>query len=157
MDAPPAELWPQDGRAAFVGLAGGPQATYGKPARAAGADDVWRIRADGPPENLTAKFEPPVASIAWPRLTNTGDDEYPYTGRTYSQDRVRRLPRVRRRTSTSSTSSRATIRPLAKPSDDADLKVYDPRGSAIFAARRQVRHVRVAFVARRRRPRRSWP
>ncbi|HTO75824.1 MAG TPA: prolyl oligopeptidase family serine peptidase [Thermoanaerobaculia bacterium] len=133
MSAPPPELWPQDGRAAFVGLAGGPQATYGKPARAAGADDVWRIRAEAPPENLTARFDPAVAQIAWPRLTNNGDDEYPYTGRTYSK--------IALGVSKGQTQDffvldlvSGEIRPLAKPSDDADLKVYDPRGSAIFAA-----------------------
>ncbi|HEY7114328.1 MAG TPA: prolyl oligopeptidase family serine peptidase [Thermoanaerobaculia bacterium] len=133
MDSPPPELWPQDGRAAFVGLAGGPQPSYGKPARAAGADDVWRIRADRAPENLTAKFDPPVSQIAWPRLTNNGDDEYPYTGRTYSKIA---LGVAKGQTSDFYVLDLVSgdIRPLAKPSDDADLKVYDPRGSSVFAA-----------------------
>ena len=133
MASPPPELWPQDGRAAFVGLAGGPQATYGKPERPAGPDDIWRIRVDGAPENLTANFEPSVAQIAWPRLTNSGDDEYPYVGRTYAKV-VFAVAKGQTQDFSVLDLVSGDIRPLAKPSEEADLKVYDPRGSAVFAS-----------------------
>ena len=134
MVSPPPELWPQDGRTAFVGLAGGPQATYGRPPRTAGQDDVWRIRpAGGAPENLTAKFEPGVTRIAWPRLTNNGDDEYPVAGRTYSRIALETGAGDARAFWTLDLASGA-IQGLPKPSEAADLKVYDPRGAAIFSA-----------------------
>lgn len=70
MKTPPAELWPQDGRNAFFGLAAG---------------DLWRVLPSGKVENLTASFEPEVAQLSWPILTNSGSDEYPQSGRTYAK------------------------------------------------------------------------
>jgi dipeptidyl aminopeptidase/acylaminoacyl peptidase len=133
MVSPPPELWPQEGRTAFVGLAGGPQPTYGRPARTPGQDDVWRIRPDGDPENLTGQFEPKVSQIAWPRLTNNGDDEYPYTGRTFSRI-VLGISKGETKDFYVLDLKSGAITPVAKPSETADLKIYDPRGSAVFAA-----------------------
>jgi dipeptidyl aminopeptidase/acylaminoacyl peptidase len=133
MVSPPPELWPQEGRAAFVGLAGGLQPGYGRPARTPGQDDIWRIRPDGPPENLTAQFEPKVSQIAWPRLTNNGDDEYPYAGRTFSRI-VLGVSKGETQDFYALDLASGAIRPLPKPADAADLKIYDPRGSAVFAA-----------------------
>lgn len=134
MKSPPPELWPQEGRNAFVGLAGGPQPTYGKSPRTPGENDVWRIRpAEGAIENLTAGFEPGVAQIAWPRLTNNGDDEYPDTGRSYSRI-VLAVLKGETRDFWALDLEGGGIQPLKKPSEEADLKIYDPRGSAIYAA-----------------------
>ena len=134
MKSPPPELWPQEGRAAFVGLAGGPQPSYGKPERTPGEDDVWRIRPkEGAVENLTAKFGQPVSRIAWPRLTNNGDDEYPETGRTY----MRVILEVQKGKSQDDfvlDLKSGEIKPLKKPSEQADLKAFDPRGSVIYSA-----------------------
>ena len=71
LESPPTQLWPQDGRRAFVGLAGG---------------DIWRLDpAVGTLENLTSELEPEVDHISWPAMTNQGDDEYRQPGRTYGQ------------------------------------------------------------------------
>jgi dipeptidyl aminopeptidase/acylaminoacyl peptidase len=134
MASPPPELWPQEGRAAFVGLAGGPQQTYGRPARTPGEDDIWRIRPkEGALENLTAKFEPKVTQIAWPRLTNSGDDEYPYAGRTYSRI-VLGVQKGDSHDYWVLDLKSGQMHALKKPSPDADLKIFDPRGSAIYSA-----------------------
>jgi dipeptidyl aminopeptidase/acylaminoacyl peptidase len=67
----PSELWPQEGRAAFVGLAGG---------------ELWRIEPlSGKVANLTARLRPPVARLAWPARTYRGTDQYRLPGRTYDQ------------------------------------------------------------------------
>jgi len=68
---PPRELWPQDGRQAFVGLADGA---------------IWRLEPDtGKAEKVTTNFEAKIARISWPAMTNEGTDEYRQPGRTYSQ------------------------------------------------------------------------
>jgi len=67
----PRQLWPQEGRQAFVGLADG---------------KIWRLEpATSKTENLTAKFDPKVARISWPAMTNEARDEYRLVGRTYLQ------------------------------------------------------------------------
>ncbi|MGB9409215.1 MAG: prolyl oligopeptidase family serine peptidase [Terracidiphilus sp.] len=68
----PQELWPQDGRQAFVGLADG---------------KIWRILpASGKVEDLTARFVPKIANISWPSgANNEGISEYRHQGQTYSQ------------------------------------------------------------------------
>ncbi|MEO8430641.1 MAG: prolyl oligopeptidase family serine peptidase [Acidobacteriota bacterium] len=136
MKSPPPELWAEDGRGSFVGLAGGPQPEYGKPARTPGEDDVWRIRPEGPPENLTKNVEARTSQIAWPRRTNSGDDEYPFVGRTYTQVVLasRKDEKDEKEDYTILDLKSGTTRPLAKPAPEAELKSFDPRGSAIFSA-----------------------
>ncbi len=134
MVSPPPELWPETGRSAFVGLAGGPQQTYGRPPRTAGQDDVWRIRPkDGSLQNLTDRFEPEVAEIAWPRFTNNGDDQWPETGRIYSWV-VLGVQNGETKNFWSLDLHSGAIQPIRKPADDANLMAYDPPGSAVFAA-----------------------
>ena len=71
IDAPPRQLWPRSGRTAFVGVGGG---------------ELWRVETEaGRAVNLTAQFEPRVAGIVWPAMTNSGTDEYRMPGRTYEQ------------------------------------------------------------------------
>jgi dipeptidyl aminopeptidase/acylaminoacyl peptidase len=70
MESPPRMLWPQQGREAYVGIADG---------------ELWRIvPASGRVENLTARFDPPVAQIAWPAMTNSGTVQYRIPGRSYT-------------------------------------------------------------------------
>ena len=134
MKSPPPELWPQEGRASFVGLAGGPQEGYGKPSRTPGEDDIWRIRPkEGTLENLTAGFEPRVAQIAWPMLSNNGDDEYPHAGRTYSR-LVLGVQKGEAQDYWLLNLKSGEIEALKKPSDNAELKTFDARGSVIYSA-----------------------
>lgn len=56
MTAAPAKLWCESGRDSYVGLANG---------------DVWRIKPEGSPENLTAKFQKRISRIVWPQQTGS--------------------------------------------------------------------------------------
>ena len=119
MKSVPPELWPQDGRTAFVGLADG---------------DLWRIRpTQKAPENLTAGFEPAISQIAWPILSNSGDEEYPDASRTYSRI-VLSVQKGEGSDYWLIDLSKGEPRALVKPSPDAELKTFDIRGSAIYAA-----------------------
>jgi dipeptidyl aminopeptidase/acylaminoacyl peptidase len=108
---PPHQLWPQDGRQAFVGLADG---------------KIWRIEpASGKVEDLTAQFAPKIASISWPAKTNEGTDEYRHPGQTYGQiifsvqDSEVLSPYLLDLRS-------AKITPIEKPAPDAGLVAYEP-------------------------------
>lgn len=71
MKIPPHELWPETGRKAFVGLADG---------------KIWRIDpAPARVDDLTSGFEPKIANIVWPAMTNVGTDEYRIPGAAYSK------------------------------------------------------------------------
>ncbi len=119
MKSTPAELWPQNGRAAFVGYA---------------EEDLWRIRAaGGAPENLTGKLDAKLGRIAWPVLSNWGNDQFPIPGETFG------LVVVAARTGDvedfwTVDLSTGRIEPLAKPAPDAALLALDPPGSAVFSA-----------------------
>ena len=120
MKSAPAELWPQEGRSAFFGLAEG---------------KVWRIRpASGAPENLTAKFDREVTQISWPRLTNNGNDEYPHDGWTYD----RTIFSVRKGDIADFfllNLKTGEITALKKPSEDANLMAFSPAtGSAMYSS-----------------------
>lgn len=120
ISAPPREIWSQAGRQAFVGLADG---------------EIWRVETStGKVENLTARFEPKVASISWPAKTNTGYDEYSKLNESYAkmvfsvQDSDVLAPYLLEL-------GFPTIKPLKKPTPKADLVDYSPAtGAAIFYA-----------------------
>jgi len=117
---PPREIWSQSGRQAFVGLTDG---------------EIWRVEpATGKVENLTAKFEPKVASSSWPAKTNVGTDEYSKPNESYArfvfavQDADALTPYLLDLGSLAITS-------LEKPAPQADLVDYSPAtGTAIFYA-----------------------
>ena len=118
----PGELWAQDGRRAFVGLAG---------------DQVWRVRpADGKVEPLTEKpAEGRSVRIAWPVTSNMGQDEYAPPGRTY-----RSVVIAERQGDTTTyslldvTSSTGRLKPVDKPAGDAEVMALGPLGSTVFVA-----------------------
>jgi len=122
MASPPAELWPQDGRQSFAGVAD---------------SRVWRIRPDGKFEPLTEKpAEGRTVSIAWPVKSNMGQDDYARPGRTYPRIVLAEREGARGDRADYSVLDLATGRraPLARPSDDAALMMLGPADSAIFTA-----------------------
>lgn len=120
MPAVPRALIAQDGRRAFVGVAGG---------------ELWRIvSSTNQVENLTEAFAPKVTGLAWPVQTNLGSDEYAYPNRTYSQ-----LVFVVRDGGGTTQSpyvfdlASAQVHEIRKPAADADLVTYSPQSaSAVF-------------------------
>jgi len=119
MKAVPERLWPQEGRAAFFGLAAG---------------EIWRLSAKAPPQNLTAQVQAPVAEIAWPVITNWGTDEWPQPGATYSQAVFAvRNAALREYFRLDLASGRTAS--LRKPAANAALVAFEPRsGAAIYSA-----------------------
>lgn len=120
LQEPPRELWPQDGRTAFVG---------------AGAGAIWKVDTERRSVvDLTSHAALKVRSISWPAATNEGVDEYRIPDRTYreivfsaeagSKDTFYRLDLV---------SARLTA--LHNPSDRAKVVAYEPNGhSPLFWA-----------------------
>lgn len=124
MKTPPTELWAQDGRQAFVGLADG---------------KMWKLEpATGKVDDLTAQFTSKIARVSWPSKTNQGTDEYRRLGQTYSQI----VSSVQDQEKDSATFSpylldlsTGKITPIGKPAPKADLVAYSPlTGTAIFYA-----------------------
>jgi dipeptidyl aminopeptidase/acylaminoacyl peptidase len=109
---PPREVWPQDGRQAFIGVAD---------------SKIWRLNlAGGSAEDLTAQFGQKVSSIAWPSKTNSGTDEYRIPGRTYNQI----VFDVRNATTLSPyllELNSGKITPIKKPGEEAVFEAYDPK------------------------------
>ena len=122
MAAPPAELWPQEGRQSFAGVSD---------------SRVWRIRPDGKFEALTDKpAEGRTVQIAWPVKSNMGQDEYARPGRTYRRMVLAEREGARGDRADYSVLDLTTGRraALARPSDDAALMMLGPGDSAIFTA-----------------------
>ncbi|MEP7383593.1 MAG: prolyl oligopeptidase family serine peptidase [Gemmatimonadota bacterium] len=118
MQSAPLELVAEDGRRAFVGIAGG---------------DVWRITPSGQKtENLTASFAPKAQGLAWPVQTNSGSDEYAYASRTYSQ-LVFRAGEADRQSPYVIDLASSAIREVRKPAAEAELVAYSSQSaSAVF-------------------------
>jgi dipeptidyl aminopeptidase/acylaminoacyl peptidase len=116
----PGELWPQDGRRAFVGVAG---------------DQLWRLQpSEGRIVALTEKpAEGRSTSIAWPVKSNVGQDEYAPPGRTYA---AVVLGEREGQTTTYSLLDIVSGRrqPIARPAADAEVMALGPRGSTVFLA-----------------------
>ena len=113
---PPAELWPQKGRAAFFGVADG---------------KVWRIRASGAAvENLTSKLDEKVTSLAWPSMKAAGNAEYPQAGSVYTQT-VLATEKAFYRLDLES----GAIESLRKPGEKAELVAHSPAsGTYVFSS-----------------------
>src|SRR5581483_7518520 len=128
MKATPNEVWPENGRNAFVGYADG---------------KVWRIGpATGKVDDLTAGSSLKAAGLAWPSMTNYGTDQYRTPGATYSQvvftvhDGEVVDPYL------IDLGSRK-ITKLKKPAPKADLVAYSPLTSTVvyFASDRNGLHI----------------
>ena len=125
---PPKQFWPQTNRKAFVGLAD---------------DHIWRVDlSSAKVENLTGKFEPKVARISWPSMTNDGTDQYRRVADTYPQI-VFSVQDGDAQTPYLLDLSSGLITKLDKPAAMADLVAYEPAVSAaiFFATDRNGLHV----------------
>jgi dipeptidyl aminopeptidase/acylaminoacyl peptidase len=120
MKTPPAEVWPEDGRKTFVGLADG---------------ELWRIRLDrSAVENLTDTFEPAIVQLAWPSSSIFGNDEVPRPGRTYGKVVLDVRADATHEFHLLDLKSRA-VSSLQKPAPSAALVSFEPRtGSAIYSS-----------------------
>jgi dipeptidyl aminopeptidase/acylaminoacyl peptidase len=120
MKTPPTEVWPQEGRSAFVGLADG---------------ELWRIQPGREAiANLTEKFDPSIAQLAWPAVSIFGNDEVPRPSRTYSKlifgvrtDAAQDFHLLDLKS--------GAISSMQKPAPTAALVSFEPKsGSAIYSA-----------------------
>lgn len=119
MKTPPGELWPEESRNSFVGMAEG---------------KIWKIVPEGKIEDLTDQFEGKVVRVAWPSMTNQGTDQYRTQGATYDQIvfctkeselEVPYLLNLRSR----------QIKKIEKPAPKADVVAFAPAAErAIFYA-----------------------
>jgi dipeptidyl aminopeptidase/acylaminoacyl peptidase len=117
MKKAPAELFPEPGARAFVGIAEGA---------------LWRIRADGAaPQNLTASLPAKLSALVWPDVAAGGDTQMPEEGRTYTRvlagaQQVQGLDVYAIDLAT----GRST--PLARPAPAATVMGYDPVGRTVL-------------------------
>jgi hypothetical protein len=107
----PGQLWPQEGREAFVGIA---------------EKKLWQIEPiSGRVHNLTEHFAPAIDRITWPSMTNSGTDEYRQMDATYSRIIVSA-------SSADSTSpylldfQSGKLTSIETPAPKADLVAYEP-------------------------------
>lgn len=113
----PSELWVEPGHESFVGLADG---------------EIWRIRADAPPQNLTVAFAPSVTSLQWPVYGNNGQEQWPRQGEVYRKV-VLEAGEGDEAKPFALDLANSRIEPLKTPAARAELKAFDPRsGDALF-------------------------
>lgn len=114
MKSVPTEIWPENGRQAFFGVADG---------------KIWRLQPSGKVDDLTSGFQEKVAGIVWPAMTNNGTDQYRTPGDTYSQ-LVFTVQNAEVVEPYLLDLGAQQITKLEKPAPKADLVAYSPQTSA---------------------------
>jgi dipeptidyl aminopeptidase/acylaminoacyl peptidase len=113
----PSELWVEPGHASFVGLAG---------------EEIWRIRADAPPQNLTAGFAPSITSLQWPVYGNNGQEQWRRQSASYRKLVLQAGEGEEARPFALDLAS-GRLEPLKTPAARAELTAFDPAsGDALF-------------------------
>jgi len=108
----PREVWAQEGRLGFIGLAGG---------------DLWRLDVvRRTTEDLTSVLREKVTQVCWPSTNPSGTAQYRILGKTYAEMLFSATTSRGSSTFMLETAS-GKISAVDKPSDKATLVAYEPK------------------------------